>query len=91
MRPQCGRNREDAVKLAIALNLPLGKTTAKLRLQPLGNHLYQIGSVIGAFLSALFFFKDALTDMPIHQGAFVIDRTHRLFARPGDNRLDVVD
>ena len=84
-------NWKCAIKLAAVTDLPLGKAAAEFRLQALGNHLHQIRAIIRPFFTALFFFKNPLTNMPVHHGALVIDRAHRLLTRLGDDGFDVVD
>lgn len=89
LRPQCGRNWKQAVKLSIALKLSNSKAASKLRLKFFGNGFDKIFSIVGAVLSLLFFFKNYFTDLPIHQHTLKIHTANGFLLCISNNGLNL--
>ena len=90
LRPQCGRNWIQPIKLPASLQLSHRKSATIIGFQLLGQVLYQVTAIVGPLFSLLLLLKNAASQLPIHLNPAEIHTTHRMSTSRIDNAADVV-
>lgn len=87
LRPQCGRNGIDSIKLATTFRLAYTKSASILWLYLIGKVLYKISSVFGTFFSLLFLFNNTLSYCPVHLYSAEVNSAYGIGAGSIDDSL----